>query len=346
MIKKISLLLLLAILLFNCSENKTLDELLITLETDKIAMGTVSVYKSGNEIYNKSFGLKNIETKEKANEKTRYWIGSITKTYTATVILQLVDEAKIRLNTTLDTYFPNIPNAKKITISHLLQHRSGLFNITNNPDFEVWIAEPRSRDQMLARIKQYDPQFQPGEKASYSNTNFIILSYIAEDIEGMTFKQILNNRIFKPLQLKRTSFADTLNLANNEAMDYFPENGEWSPIVYQTNLTGTMGAGGIISTAKEVNIFYQSLFSGELISEASLKAMTTEKDELGLGIGISKYKGFRTYGHDGSIDGFRSIVVYNPEEKLSIALTFNCSKVAMTSNLKRVFDAYNVTFND
>ena len=174
MIKKTSLLLLLAILLFNCSENKTLDELLITLETDKIAMGTVSVYKSGNEIYNKSFGLKNIETKEKANEKTRYWIGSITKTYTATVILQLVDEAKIRLNTTLDTYFPNIPNAKKITISHLLQHRSGLFNITNNPDFEVWIAEPRSRDQMLARIKQYDPQFQPGEKASYSNTNFYL----------------------------------------------------------------------------------------------------------------------------------------------------------------------------
>ena len=331
---------------FNCSPDLTLDELLNEYETQKKAMGTVSIFKDGKEIYNNSFGLKNIEKNLKADSDTKYWIGSITKSYTATTILQLVDEKKLSLNTNLSDFFPEITNAKSITIKQLLKHRSGLYNITMSPNFEVWIAEPRNREQMVSKIKEFKPAFKPGEKTSYSNTNFILLSYIAEIIEKKSFKEILNQRIFKSLNLKRTAFADTLNLTKNEAMDYYPENGKWLPITYQTNLIGTAGAGGIISTAKEINVFYNNLFDGKLLSKEALKEMTTPTDELGMGLGISKYKGFLTYGHDGRIDGFRSIAVYAPEKNLSIALTFNCSKVSMTKTLMRVFKAYQKTFEN
>lgn len=123
-------------------------------------------------------------------------------------------------------------------------------------------------------------------------------------------------------------------------MDYFPEDGKWSPIVYQTNLIGTMGAGGIISTAKEVNIFVQNLFNGKMISPKNLKIMTTAKDELGMGVGVSRFNSELVYGHDGRIDGFKSIVGYFPEKKLSVALTFNCARGSMVKKLKNIIRAY------
>jgi len=334
------------LLLLSCAENKTLDELLTTLETDKIAMGTVSIFKDDKEIYNNSFGYKNLEKKERANDETRYWIGSISKVYTATLILQLIEEGKLSYDTRLAAYFPDIPNAKDITIKNLLQHQSGIYNITRSPNFEVWIAEPRGRKEMIAKIMNFPSEFRPGEKTSYSNTNFVLLSYILEDVESKSFEEILTTRILKKLDLKRTSFADILNLENNEAMDYFPLNNSWSPIVYQTNLTGPMGAGGIISTAKEVNIFFQALFNGDILNQKSLKEMTTAVNELGMGLGITKFNGMLTYGHNGAMDGFKSIAAYAPELGVSIALTFNCSRVSMTKNLSRVFEAYTYTYRE
>lgn len=342
--KSFLLVLFFSVVHFGCSSDLNLDQLLHEFEQEKIAMGTVSIFKDGKELFNASFGLKNIEKNLKADENTKYWIGSISKTYTATIILQLIDEGKLSYATTLDQFFSDIVNANKITIQQLLYHRSGLYNITRSPNFEVWIAEPKDRNQMISKIKEFPADFLPGEKSSYSNTNFILLSYVAEIIEEKPFKEILHKRIIKKLNLKRTSFADTLNLANNEAMDYFPENGDWSPIVYQTNLTGTAGAGGVISTAKEVNIFFNHLFTGKLLKPATLQNMTTPINELGMGIGVSEFNGLLTYGHDGRIDGFRSIAAFAPEKNLSISLTFNGSKVSMTKNLIRVFEAYQYTF--
>lgn len=342
--KKVLILLASISFLYSCSADVTLDQLLQEYETEKRAMGTVSIFKNGKEIYNKSFGLANLETQQKANAQTKYWIGSISKTYTATVILQLINEGKIELETKLDKFFPKIENAKNISVNQLLKHRSGLYNITQSPNFESWIAEPRTRAEMVSKLKSHKAAFKPGEKSSYSNTNFILLSYIAEIIEDKSFKEILSERIFRKLNLERTTFADTLNLTKNEAMDYFPENGKWSPITYHTNLIGTMGAGGIISTAKEINVFYQNLFDGKLISPNLLTKMTTPINELGMGIGVSEFDGIKTFGHDGRIDGFRSIAVYAPEKKLSIALTFNASKVSMSKNLIQIFEAYQFTF--
>lgn len=331
--------------LCNCANDVTLDELLKELEVEKIAMGTVSIFKNGKEIYNNSFGLANIEENKKANAETRYRIGSVSKTYTASIILQLLDEKKLTLETKLGTFFPGITNAGKISIENLLHHRSGIIDITKEPNFEVWISQPRDRRELLSKIAQKESDFEPSTITKYSNSNFILLSYIAEIIEEQSFEEVLKKRIFAPLKLRNTSFADTLNLSKNEAMCYYPENNEWHPITFHTNLTGTMGAGGIISTAREVAIFYDQLFTGKLLSESSLHKMTTPKEEMGMGVSISDYKDTKIYGHNGAIDGFRSMAIYVPKEELTIALTFNCSKVAMSKNIIRILEAYQFTYH-
>ena len=180
-----------------------LDQLLISFEKENKAIGTVSLFKNGKEIYNKSIGFSNIKLAEKANNLTKYRIGSITKTLTATIILQQVDEGKLNLNTLLSEYFPKLPNANKITIEDLLRHQSGLVNITQSKDIRSWISKPQTRKQMMDRFIENGTEFEPKEKSKYSNTNFAILSYISEVIDKKPFAQILDDRIIKPLQLKR-----------------------------------------------------------------------------------------------------------------------------------------------
>ena len=204
----------------------------------------------------------------------------------------------------------------------MLYHRSGIYNITTDRNFEVWISEPRNRIEMITKIKGYKSLFTPNSKTEYSNSNFILLAYIAEYVEKKPFEEIVNNRIVNKLNLKSTAFGKDIDFSKNEAMCYYPESGEWQPITFHTNLTGTMGAGGIISNAKEVGVFYNALFTGKLLSEKILKQMTTPKEEMGMGISVNEFNGLIVYGHDGAIDGFRSAVAYFPKLKLTICFYF------------------------
>ena len=322
------------------SRKTDLDNLLNSFEYENKAMGTVSIAEKGITTYQNSIGFANLRLKRKANEYTEYRIGSITKTFTATIILQLVDEGKIHLNTLLKEYFPEIPNADKITIRHLLYHRSGLYNITKEDGFHVWISKARKRNEMVRKMIQNGVVFEADTKKEYSNTNYILLSYIAEDIDEKSFAKILKERIVNPLNLTNTHFGKEINIKKNEATSYYWENSKWNPITIETNLKGPMGAGAIVSTAKELTIFYTSLFSGKLLSKESLKRMTTPKDEMGMGISVINYKGLLVYGHDGGIDGFRSMAVYIPKKKLAMAFTFNASRVSSTGTIIQILETY------
>lgn len=332
-------------LLGSCAQKKTLSELCTELSNENKVMGTISIFKDGNQVFNRSIGFANRELHKKANENTKYWIGSITKTYTATIILQLIEEGKLSLDTKLNQFFPDIKNSSSITISSLLYHRSGLFNITQSKNFEVWISEPRDRKAMLSKIKEYNIVFSPNTKTEYSNTNYVLLSFIAEDVDQKSFSKILNTRIVHKIQASRTSFAPKIDPHKNEAICYYPENGKFHPITYYTDLIGTMGAGGISATPKEINQFYNALFTGKLLSKTALQKMTTPIDETGMGISVSTFNGLTVYGHNGAIDGFRSIVAYIPEKKLSIAITLNASTMSTTELLIQVFKAYTYTKN-
>ncbi|MFT5762523.1 MAG: D-alanyl-D-alanine carboxypeptidase, partial [Polaribacter sp.] len=316
------------------------DNLFDKLESENKAMGTVSIFDDGKEIYQKEIGFANYKTKTRADKFTKFRIGSITKTFTATIISQQIDEGKLTLNTFVKDYFPEIPNATKITIEDLLRHQSGLANITKDKEIRSWITKPQTRKQMINRFIKNGIDFEPKEKSEYSNTNFIILSYITEEIDKKSFSEILESRIIKPLQLKRTEFGKAIAPKNNEALPYYFENNQWNFIDMQTNMSAPMGAGAIVSTSSELNVFYSNLFSGKLTSAASLKKIMSIKNGKGLGIMQFDFKDLKVFSHDGGIDGFQSFALYIPEKNTTMAFTFNGLNAMMMPTVISILEAY------
>ncbi len=317
-----------------------LDQLLHSFEVEHKAMGTVSVFKNGAEVYNKSFGKANLALNKMADKNTIYRIGSISKVFTASMVLKLIEEKKLQLSRPLSAYFSEIPNSNKITIKHLLSHQSGLFNVTDEEGFDTWIRKPRNRKEMIGKIVKGGSVFEVGTQTAYSNSNFILLSYIVEDIEKKPFARVLKERIFEPLNLERTSFGTELNPNKNEAFSYYSNKNVWTPIYQETNLKSIMGAGGITSTAQEVNEFFNALFTGQIISNEMIKKMTIPENEWGLGISVVNFQDMTIYGHDGGIDGFQSLAVYLPVQKISIAFTFNATNMPTTPTAIQILQTY------
>ena len=148
-------------------------------------MGSV-VVMSGNEVFFKeAYGIIS-DNQQPPTPESIYRIGSITKNYTAAMILQLVDRGELTLDTTLDTYFPDMQNAGQITIEQMLRHQSGLVNFSSLPDYMEYFTNDRSRDDMLELFESIGTSFKPGENTEYSNTSYVLLGYIIEEMTGMT----------------------------------------------------------------------------------------------------------------------------------------------------------------
>lgn len=318
---------------------KQLDALLDLLSSKNKMMGSFSILKDGDVIYSKSIGYQYITEngKREADINSKYRIGSITKIFTSVMIFQLVDEKRISLDDKLSNFYPQIPNASQISISNLLNHTSGLFNITRDPDIKSWVYQTSSEDQMLSRIQTHKIDFEPGEKMEYSNTNYILLGYILEKIEKKIYKNILEERIVNKLKLKNTYCGGTINIEDNECQSYHYKKGELKQ-AKEEHLSNPGGAGAIVSNPLDLVIFMDALFDGKLLSEISFKKMTEVRDEMGSGIGTSERNGLAIWGHDGSIGGFQSFVLYVPEMKAALAITANAANYKL---LPVIFKAIN-----
>jgi D-alanyl-D-alanine carboxypeptidase len=203
-----------------------LDSYFNTLEQNNRFMGSVAVAKDGVIIYRKSVGMADIEAKIPATELTKYRIGSISKTFTAVLLLRAVEEQKITLSQTINKWFPDIPNANKITIQQLLTHRSGLHNFTDEDDYITWNTQPKTEQEMLAIISKGGSDFDPDSKAAYSNSNYVVLTYVLEKVYGKPYATILNEKIVQPLGLTNTYVFDKINTSKQESKSYFfPANG-------------------------------------------------------------------------------------------------------------------------
>lgn len=321
----------------NFNQSK-LDSLFDYLSQQNEAMGNIAIHQNGKEVYTKAFGYRDIESRTKNTPYTLYRIGSISKTYTATVIMQLIEEKKLNLNSSLSEYFPDIPNADKISIENLLAHQSGLQNFTNDPDYSKWMTEDKSQEELLELFSKLKIDFEPGTASEYSNTNYVLLSFIAEKIEQQSFAAILQQRIFQPLQLKSTRFGGKIKPKNNEAYSYhFSKNWKLSP---ETNMSIPQGAGAISSSASEVTTFFEGLFSEKLLKPSSLEEMKSERSNYGLGLLKLPYRDKEVYGHAGSIDDFQAISFYLPNEHTGITLLFNALQMDMNEIALGALDIY------
>jgi len=292
------------------------------IEDKNLGKGSISIFKDGEEDYQTSFGFIDVENSILANSASKYRIASITKTFTATMIMQLVEENKLSLETTLDNYFPEIPNAEIITIEHLLRHRSGLFNYTSG-EFELGRNfESASRSELIDYFIENGTIFEPNDRYEYSNTNYVLLSFIIEDLDAKKYDQSLNDRIVAPLNLVETYNGKVTNSDNNEAFSYALENDNWIPVL-ETHYTILQGTGSIVSSANGVNIFYNALFNGQLVSENSLNEMTTMVDAYGFGLVTISFYNKSGFGHTGAIDGYQSLTTYFPSDDVTITYVSN-----------------------
>ncbi|TJY33456.1 serine hydrolase domain-containing protein [Pontimicrobium aquaticum] len=318
-----------------------LDQFLDLLLKNNKLMGSLEISKNRQSIYQKSVGYQylNYAKKGEATASSKYKIGSITKTFTATMIFQLIEEGKLSLNTKLSVHFPRVKNASKITIEHLLTHSSGLYNLTNAAEFGTWKSKPTTPIEMLSRIKKFDTMFQPGEKYEYSNTNYLLLGYIIERLDNKTYADALNTRIVNKLGLTNTYYGSDININNKECHSYTYANELWqqSP---ETHMSLPGGAGGIVSNTTDLIAFMEALFNNEIISRESLKAMTTPANEdFCKGIFKSNVQGQTLFGHEGGIDGFQSMLVYVPEFKTTIAFTANALNYSKMQIMLNAFQA-------
>jgi D-alanyl-D-alanine carboxypeptidase len=237
----------------------------------------------------------------------RFRIGSVTKTFTATIVLQLAEEGKLRLDSTLGEHLPGlVPRGEEITIRHLLGHRSGLANITDYPE---WLNEaersPSTSPINSLRFAASKPlAFEPGSQVRYSNTNYIALGLVIEKVTGRSYAEDLKQRVLDPLGLSRTELPTTRRLADLEDGGYNP-NLPWA-------------AGAIVSNAHDLSRFYSALLSGRMLSAASLETMkATARDygavSAGLGIFLTELACGRSWGHGGGILDYGTLVAASEE---------------------------------
>jgi D-alanyl-D-alanine carboxypeptidase len=233
----------------------------------------------------------------------RFRIGSVTKTFTAAIVLQLVAEGRLRLTDTLERHLPGVvPDGRKITIRDLLNHRSGLVNVT---DYSSWLEEAgQSRStrpiDTLRFAASHPLAFSPGSEWRYSNTNYIALGLVIEKVTGHSYREVLEDRLLEPLELENTELPTTRQVRD---LDDLGENPQVS-----------WAAGALVSNAGDLARFFSALLSGEVLSKESLAQMkqTVEVDPGviadGLGIFSTELSCGRFWGHDGGILGYLTVV--------------------------------------
>ncbi|MCE7993734.1 MAG: beta-lactamase family protein [Roseivirga sp.] len=319
-----------------------LDSFFDRLNEKNEAMGSLVSVKDGRTLYSRSIGYSEISETKKTpiTANTRFRVGSVTKMFTAVMILQLVEEGKLKLNDRLDKYLPQIPNADKITIAQILAHRSGIHDIMADP-----ALRPRRRttqvtkEDMLAMIAKTKSDFEPGTQYAYSNSGYLILGYLVEILTAESYEKGVQERITSSIGLNDTYVAmEGINVSKNESFSYTRlANWRKQP---ETHWSMLFGSGSLISTPDDLAIFIQALYGGKLVSQKSLTRMMVIEDGYGLGIDTFPLADRTFYGHTGGIDGFGSWLAYLPEEKLTIAYATNAKSYPVANIIGGVADVH------
>jgi D-alanyl-D-alanine carboxypeptidase len=315
-----------------------LDQFFDRLAEKNKAMGSLIIAKDGKVVYTRAIGYAQVDAtiKKPLTAASRFRIASITKTYTAVMILQLVEEGKLKLTDTLDKFFPQVPNAQKITILQILSHRSGIPNVRR--DQATWKpGAPVTKDEMLALIVKGSPEFEPDTKNSYSNSGYFLLGLILEKLTGKPYDQALEERINSKIGLKDTYIATgRIDVNKGEALTYINTGSDWKQGFETDPSLGFQ----LISTPGDMAKFIQSLFDLKMISQDSLNQMKTMRDDEGIGMVTFTFAGKTFYGNTGGGDNYGSWLAYQPEEKLVVAYTTNAKVHPVKDIVSGAIDIY------
>jgi CubicO group peptidase (beta-lactamase class C family) len=316
---------------------------------DKLVPGvSICARRHGATVFCKGFGLANIETATPVTPASVFHIGSITKQFTASAILQLAQEGKLSLDDTLAKYLPDFPNANRLVLRRMLSHTSGLGNYTQiNP--LVFLQDSRTDRNTAQLIEAMKPTslklaYEPGTAWRYSNTAYVLLGVILEKLEGQSYAEVMQKRLFTPLGLANTAVDDAATVVPHRASGYSSALKAPSGFVNASFIAMSFpgGAGNLRSTAEDLCAWHGALLGGKVLQPASFTAMTTPvrlndgslptqpdgkggkiETKYGFGVGLGAIEGHPAIEHDGGIQGFVSHLESLTDVGLTIAVLLN-----------------------
>lgn len=310
----------------NLMAQQKMDAYMDHLLQNRKFMGSVAILHKDSIVYSKSVGYADVVRTQENNDSTKFRVASISKTFTAVLVLQAVEAGKLRLTDKLSQFFPEVKHADKITIEHLLQHRSGIYNFTDNEDRSGWESRYHTSKESIAHIVKGPERFEPGTDFEYSNSNYLLLGYILERIYEKDFAAILQEKICRVLGLEHTYFTNETEPGRNEALAYNVQDSYVNNL--NINFSNHLSSGGIASTAIEVNKFLAALFGGKLITKEHLALMLPEEQgAYGMGIFKLSFNKPEGYEHSGRAGNYISDYWYFPGERLGIVSLANAINI-------------------
>lgn len=277
----------------------------------------IAVSHRGEVIYSEAFGLTDRESGTAATPRSVLQTGSLTKQFTAALILRLAERGALKLDDRIEEYVPELDLGEAtITLQHLLTHTSGVKGLPLNPFSAV------TREQVIKSINGQPLEFTPGSKYSYSNNGYRLLGYAIESITGRSYVDLVQSELVLPLGLVDTGVCGTYNLPLPEG--YGLVQGTWQRMP-PLHMSAPFAAGSLCSTASDLARWAHLLATGHVILPASYTAMTTPSAvaPYGLGLGLLTLQGHPGVSHAGGIDGFLGFLLYFPDKDIGVAVLTN-----------------------
>jgi CubicO group peptidase (beta-lactamase class C family) len=295
-----------------------------------VAGMSVAVGRGGDVLLAKGYGLANIELAAPARADTVYHIDSITKFLTAAAVLKEVEEGRLGLDDDIARFVPGFSTPDRpVRIRHLLSHTSGLPSYTSQPGADERERLDLGPEQILASVRGLPAHFAPGEGWRYCNTGFYLLGMVLEKVTGQAYAAYMRARLFEPLGMADTRYGDVRPIVRSRAAGYEVEGGQlvngplmsWRP---------PFSGGAVVSTAPDLLKWVHALAHGRILKLESVRAMWSPSRladgtaiDYGLGTRIGNVSGHRMVGHTGNGGGFRNVLLFFPEDDVTVAVLSN-----------------------
>ncbi len=273
---------------------------------------TIALGKNGTMLYVKAYGVSNVATNLTTQTNTIFQIGSITKQFTAALIMKLQEQGKLQVDDPLDAYLPTYKFPSTITLRMLLTHTSGLADYTTFSAYQGWATNGVSEATLLTAVSQAPLLFQPGTQWSYSNSNYFALGAVIEKVSGQTYETNLNQNIIQPLALTSTYYS--LPPASQSAIGYTSGTTGGLVPALVVDRSAPFAAGALSSSVIDLVAWDNALLNGKVVSPSSFKEMTTPislivgngSGSYGFGLELSAFDGRPIISHNGAINGFNA----------------------------------------
>ncbi|MEU9328209.1 serine hydrolase domain-containing protein [Streptomyces canus] len=311
------------------------------------APGSMARIDDGNSVYRAAAGVGDRKSEQTMSDTDRFRIGSVTKTFTAVVLLQLVDEKKLELDAPVNRYLPGLLPDDRITVRHVLSHRSGLYDYTNEmfaktvQGFEAVRKKVFTPEELVKRSLRKPRTNAAGAVYAYSNTNFVVAGMLIEKLTGNPVRTEYEKRIIEPLQLRDTFYVHPgMKIPGPHARGYLTPDQAGAPLVDATEQTVSwaQSAGALISSTRDLNTFLSALLGGRLTSAAQLAQMERwmpagSGQAYGLGLRRRDLScGVSVYGHTGAVQGFYTYAFASKDGKRALAAVANTSNNSTVLN--------------